>query len=188
MGIINVLDINVANLIAAGEVVERPASAVKELIENSIDAGAKNITVEIKNGGISLLRVTDDGCGMTAEDAMMSIKRHATSKIRKAEDLSAILTLGFRGEALAAISAVTKFRILTKRRESETGCSLVSNYGSSPKIEEAGCPNGTTVICEELFATTPARLKFLKNPQKRKLPRKLKRIRKKNNDINTLCN
>lgn len=163
MGIINVLDISVANLIAAGEVVERPSSAVKELIENSIDAGAGNITVEIKNGGISLLRVTDDGCGMSAEDAVMSIKRHATSKIKTANDLTAIMTLGFRGEALAAISAVTKFRILTKRRSDSVGCALVSNYGSAPKVEEVGCPDGTTVLCEELFATTPARLKFLKS-------------------------
>ena len=163
MGLINVLDISVANLIAAGEVVERPSSAVKELIENSVDAGAKNITVEIKKGGVSLLRVTDDGCGMSAEDAVMSIKRHATSKIKTAADLSAIMTLGFRGEALAAISSVTKFRILTKRRDDSAGTSLTSIYGSSPKVEEAGCPNGTTVICEELFATTPARLKFLKS-------------------------
>lgn len=163
MGLINVLDISVANLIAAGEVVERPSSAVKELIENSVDAGAKNITVEIKKGGISLLRVTDDGCGMSAEDAVLSVKRHATSKIRTAADLSAIMTLGFRGEALAAISAVTKFRILTKRRDDNVGTSLTSIYGGAPKVEEAGCPDGTTVICEELFATTPARLKFLKS-------------------------
>jgi len=163
MGIINVLDINVANLIAAGEVVERPSSAVKELIENSIDAGAKKITVEIKNGGISMFRVTDDGCGMTAEDAMLSVKRHATSKIKTASDLNQIFTLGFRGEALAAISSVTKFRILTKRREDNVGTSLVCAYGSAPKIDEAGCPDGTTVICEGLFATTPARLKFLKS-------------------------
>ncbi|MBR6049803.1 MAG: DNA mismatch repair endonuclease MutL [Clostridia bacterium] len=163
MGLINVLDISVANLIAAGEVVERPSSAVKELIENSVDAGAKNITVEIKKGGISLLRVTDDGCGMSADDAVLSVKRHATSKIRTAADLSAIMTLGFRGEALAAISAVTKFRILTKRRDDNVGTSLTSIYGGAPKVEEAGCPDGTTVICEELFATTPARLKFLKS-------------------------
>ena len=163
MGLINVLDINVANLIAAGEVVERPASAVKELIENSVDAGAKNITVEIKKGGISLLRVTDDGSGMSADDAVMSIKRHATSKIKTAADLSAIMTLGFRGEALAAISSVTKFRILTKRREDGVGTLLSCIHGGAPKVAEAGCPDGTTVICEELFATTPARLKFLKS-------------------------
>ncbi|MBQ0126317.1 MAG: DNA mismatch repair endonuclease MutL, partial [Clostridiales bacterium] len=163
MGIINVLDISVANLIAAGEVVERPSSAVKELIENSVDAGAKNITVEIKNGGVSYLRVTDDGSGMSAEDAVISIKRHATSKIRTAKDLAQIMTLGFRGEALAAISAVSRFRILTKRREDKTGVSLSCEYGSSPRVEEAGCPDGTTIICEALFATTPARLKFLKS-------------------------
>lgn len=163
MSLINVLDISVANLIAAGEVVERPSSAVKELIENSIDAGSKKIAVEIKNGGVSMLRVTDDGSGMSAEDALLSIKRHATSKIKTAADLSKIMTLGFRGEALAAISAVTKFRMLTKRREDETGTSLSCAYGSAPKIEEAGCPDGTTIICEGLFATTPARLKFLKS-------------------------
>ena len=163
MSIINVLDINVANLIAAGEVVERPSSAVKELIENSVDAGAKKITVEIKNGGISMFRVTDDGSGMSREDAVLSIKRHATSKIKTAADLNRILTLGFRGEALAAISSVTKFRMLTKRREDEIGTVLSCEYGSAPKVAEAGCPDGTTVVCESLFATTPARLKFLKS-------------------------
>ena len=163
MGIINVLDMNVANLIAAGEVVERPSSAVKELIENSVDAGAKKITVEIRNGGISMFRVTDDGCGMTSEDALLSVKRHATSKIKTASDLNQILTLGFRGEALAAISSVTKFRMLTKRRGDAAGTALSCAYGSFPKVEEAGCPDGTTVICEGLFATTPARLKFLKS-------------------------
>lgn len=163
MGIINVLDIKVANLIAAGEVVERPASAVKELCENSIDAGADKITVEIVNGGVSMLRVTDNGCGMSAEDTVISVKRHATSKIRTAEDLSQISTLGFRGEALAAISSVSEFRIMTKKRDAESGTLLVSKYGSTPEISEVGCPDGTTIVCEKLFATTPARLKFLKS-------------------------
>ena len=117
MGIINVLDIEVANLIAAGEVVERPANAVKELVENSVDAGARTVSVEITGGGIRSLRVTDDGCGMSAEDAVVAVRRHATSKLRCADDLAAIMTLGFRGEALAAITAVAKFRLLTKRRE-----------------------------------------------------------------------
>lgn len=163
MGIINVLDIKVANLIAAGEVVERPASAVKELCENSIDAGADKITVEIVNGGVSMLRVTDNGCGMSAEDTVVSVKRHATSKIRTAADLSEISTLGFRGEALAAISSVCEFRIMTKKHDAEVGTLLVSKYGSAPEISEVGCPDGTTIVCEKLFATTPARLKFLKS-------------------------
>lgn len=165
MGLINVLDISVANLIAAGEVVERPSSAVKELIENSIDAKANKITVEIKKGGISMLRVTDDGCGMSAEDALISIKRHATSKIRTSADLNSIMTLGFRGEALAAISSVTHFRILTKRREDDIGTMLECEYGGLPHISEAGLPDGTTVICDGLFAEMPARLKFLKSDQ-----------------------
>ena len=113
MGKINLLDISVANLIAAGEVVDRPASAVKELLENSLDAGATKLTVEIKNGGVSLIRVTDNGCGMSREDACLSVRRHATSKIRRAEDLDGIATLGFRGEALAAISSVSDFSIMT---------------------------------------------------------------------------
>lgn len=163
VGIINVLDISVANLIAAGEVVERPASAVKELAENSIDAGASAITVEIVKGGVSFIRVTDDGCGMSGEDAVTSVRRHATSKIRDAEDLASILTLGFRGEALAAITAVSEFRMMTKRREDSEGTLLSGAYGKVTDISSAGCPNGTTIICERLFATTPARLKFLKS-------------------------
>ena len=128
MGIINVLDIEVANLIAAGEVVERPANAVKELVENSVDAGARTISVEISGGGIRSLRVTDDGCGMSAEDAVVAVRRHATSKLRKAEDLAAIMTLGFRGEALAAITAVAKFRLLTTRAEDTEGTSLSGEF------------------------------------------------------------
>ncbi len=163
MGRINVLDISVANLIAAGEVVERPASAVKELVENSIDAGADQITVEIARGGISLIRVTDNGSGMSGEDAVLAIRRHATSKLKTASDLASIFTLGFRGEALAAITAVSAFRILTKRAEDEMGTELRGTYGKTEEVLSVGAPNGTTVICEKLFATTPARLKFLKS-------------------------
>ena len=163
MGIINVLDISVANLIAAGEVVERPANAVKELVENAIDAGASSVTVEIVKGGVRLLRVTDDGCGMSNEDAVIAIRRHATSKLRTAEDLSAIMTLGFRGEALAAITAISEFRILTKRRDDEEGTLLSGKYGAVETVKPEGCPDGTTIICENLFAATSARLKFLKS-------------------------
>ena len=163
MGIINVLDIEVANLIAAGEVVERPANAVKELVENSVDAGAHTVSVEITGGGIRSLRVTDDGCGMSAEDAVVAVRRHATSKLRRAEDLAAIMTLGFRGEALAAITAIAKFRLLTKRAEDAEGTSLSGEYGKVTDIVSAGCPNGTTIVCEKLFSATPARLKFLKS-------------------------
>ena len=163
MGIINVLDISVANLIAAGEVVERPASAIKEMVENSIDAGASAVTVEISKGGIVFMRVTDDGCGMSGEDAVTSVRRHATSKIHSAEDLSSILTLGFRGEALAAITAVSEFRMMTKRKEDGEGTLLSGAYGKVEEVASAGCPDGTTIICEKLFATTPARLKFLKS-------------------------
>ena len=165
--VINVLDFQVANLIAAGEVVERPASAVKELVENSIDAGASHITVEIKNGGVSLMRVTDDGCGMSRGDAALCIKRHATSKIKNASDLNYIITLGFRGEALAAISSVAKVRILTKRREDETGTMIECDGGAALPPEDVGCTDGTTIIAEELFANVPARRKFLKRMQPR---------------------
>ncbi len=159
---INVLDFKVANLIAAGEVVERPASAIKELIENSVDAGAKNITVEIQNGGISLMRVTDDGCGMSREDTEMCIRRHATSKVKDASDLAYIITLGFRGEALAAIASVSRLRIFSKRREDQVGTLLSSDGGRNVTVTETGCASGTTVIAEELFANVPARRKFLK--------------------------
>lgn len=151
-----------ANLIAAGEVVERPASAIKELIENAVDAEAKNITVEIQSGGISLMRVTDDGCGMSRADTEMCIRRHATSKIKDASDLGYIITLGFRGEALAAIASVSKLRIFSKRREDPVGTLLSANGGRDVKLTETGCADGTTVIAEELFANVPARRKFLK--------------------------
>ena len=162
MGQIQVLSFEVANLIAAGEVVDRPASAIKEMMENSIDAGAKNITVEIQNGGVTFMRVTDDGCGMSAEDLPMAIRRHATSKIKNAEDLDGILTLGFRGEALAAISSVSDMRIMSKRREDDMGALLEIKGGQLLGVTERGCRDGTTVIVENLFGNVPARRKFLK--------------------------
>ncbi len=162
MGKINVLSTQVANLIAAGEVVDRPASVVKELIENSIDAHAKNITVEIKNGGVSFIRVSDDGGGISPEDMPLALKRHATSKIAKAQDLNAIFTLGFRGEALAAISSVSKVRIISKTADNASGTMLYADGGDILEVREVGCPNGTTITVEELFANVPARRKFLK--------------------------
>jgi len=162
MGSIRILDFQVANLIAAGEVVERPASAVKELLENSIDAEATEITVEIKRGGTAFIRVSDNGCGMSAEDLPTALMRHATSKISVAADLDRIVTLGFRGEALAAISSVAKVRIITKRKQDVMGNLLTCEFGRVTDISETGCREGTTVIVEELFANVPARRKFLK--------------------------
>ena len=159
---INVLSFAVANLIAAGEVVDRPASVIKELVENAIDAGADKITVEIQRGGIAFMRVTDNGCGMTPDDLPVSIRRHATSKIKEAEDLDSIMTLGFRGEALAAISAVSRIRILTRTADAEMGNLLEAEGGNILRVSEQGCAKGTTVIVEELFANVPARRKFLK--------------------------
>lgn len=159
---IHVLSPHVANLIAAGEVVERPASAAKELVENAVDAGADAITVEIKSGGIAYLRVTDNGCGISREDVPKAFMRHSTSKIRNEEDLSHIGTLGFRGEALAAIASVSKIDLLTKRAEDKMGVSLNLEGGSTGKVEEAGCPDGTTIVVRNLFYNTPARMKFLK--------------------------
>lgn len=163
MGIINQLDISIANLIAAGEVVDRPASVIKELLENSIDAGATEITVEIKNGGVSFMRVSDNGCGMSEDDAILCLSRHATSKIATASDLDAIMTLGFRGEALAAIASVSKLRIMTRCEDSDMGTLVVSEGGVIKEVTESGCKKGTTIIVEQLFANIPARRKFLKN-------------------------
>ena len=157
------LDRHVADLIAAGEVVERPASAVKELVENSIDAGAKNITIELQNGGMAFLRITDDGCGMAPDDARTAFLRHATSKIRKQEDLACIGTLGFRGEALAAISSVSKIDLLTRAQDAENGVRLHLEAGQVLSEEPAGCPCGTTILVRELFYNTPARMKFMKS-------------------------
>ena len=162
MGKINVLDFEIANLIAAGEVVERPSSVLKELIENSIDSGATSIVAEIKRGGVALIRVSDNGCGMSAEDLPVAIKRHATSKIKNREDLEKIATLGFRGEALAAISSVSAVTIITKTAEAESGSMLVSEGGRILDISEVGCAEGTTVVVENLFFNVPARRKFLK--------------------------
>ena len=162
MGKINVLDFEIANLIAAGEVVERPSSVLKELIENSIDSGATSIVAEIKRGGVALIRVSDNGCGMDREDLPVAIKRHATSKIRQREDLESIMTLGFRGEALAAISSVSAVTIITKTAEAKEGSMLVSEGGKILDISEVGCSTGTTVVVENLFFNVPARRKFLK--------------------------
>lgn len=153
---------HIANLIAAGEVVERPASVVKELIENAVDAGASCITVEIQDGGMTFLRVTDDGCGMEPEDVKNAFLRHATSKLRTAEDLAAIGTMGFRGEALAAIASVSRIDIMTKSREAVSGVSLHLDAGTVTEESEAGCPVGTTIIVRDLFYNTPARMKFMK--------------------------
>ncbi len=153
---------HIADLIAAGEVVERPASVVKELVENAIDGGATQVTVELQHGGMSLIRVTDNGCGIPPEEAPTAFLRHHTSKIRTEYDLEAIGTLGFRGEALAAICAVSLIELLTKRQEYEFGTSLVLAGGELLESGEAGCPNGTTMIVKDLFYNTPARHKFMK--------------------------
>lgn len=155
---------HVANLIAAGEVVERPASVVKELVENAIDAGAARITVEIQNGGMTFIRISDNGCGMAPEDAHTAFLRHATSKIRNKDDLAAISTLGFRGEALAAISAVSRIDLLTKAADTP-GVSLHLEAGQITQESPAGCPEGTTILVRDLFYNTPARMKFMKSDQ-----------------------
>ena len=154
---------HVANLIAAGEVVERPASVAKELLENAVDAGASQITVEIRDGGMTFMRITDNGCGMSPEDARTAFLRHATSKLRSAEDLAAIATMGFRGEALAAIASVSRIDLLTKTPGSISGTSLSLEAGTITEESEAGCPDGTTIIVRDLFFNTPARMKFMKS-------------------------
>jgi len=154
---------HIANLIAAGEVVERPASVVKELLENAVDAGASKVTVEIRDGGMTFLRVTDNGCGMSPEDARTAFLRHATSKLRTADDLAAIATMGFRGEALAAIASVSRIDLLTKTPGSISGTSLSLEAGNITEESEAGCPDGTTIIVRDLFFNTPARMKFMKS-------------------------
>jgi len=162
MGKINVLSFAVANLIAAGEVVDRPASVIKELLENAIDAGATRVTVEIQRGGITFMRVADNGCGMSPEDLPVAICRHATSKIKDAADLDGIATLGFRGEALAAIASVSDLRIITRTADAEFGTCLSAKAGEVVEMTEQGAPVGTTVIVENLFGNVPARRKFLK--------------------------
>ena len=161
MPTIQLLDKSVAELIAAGEVIERPSSVIKELIENSVDAGAKHITIEIKSGGISYMRITDDGCGIAFSEIPTAFLRHATSKIRKADDLDCIGTMGFRGEALASVAAVARVEMMTKRECDELGGRYKIEGGEQTEYESCGCPNGTTVIIRDLFYNTPARLKFL---------------------------
>ena len=162
MNVIHRLDPHVADLIAAGEVVERPASVVKELLENSFDAGATQVTVEIQRGGMGLIRVTDNGCGMSPEDAGTAFLRHATSKLRDARGLEAIGTLGFRGEALAAIAAVSRVQLLTRERGAQEGTVLTLEAGEEIARSPAGCPEGTTILVRDLFYNTPARLKFMR--------------------------
>ena len=162
MSIIHVLDDGTINKIAAGEVVERPASVIKELVENAIDAGASRIEVEIMAGGTSFMRVTDNGRGMSLADAKLAIQRHATSKLREVDDLLSIATLGFRGEALPSIASVSRFSLLTRQADSELGTQVAISGGQEPDIREAGCNIGTTVRVEDLFFNTPARKKFLK--------------------------
>ncbi|MBR3241128.1 MAG: DNA mismatch repair endonuclease MutL [Parasporobacterium sp.] len=162
---IHVLDKNTIDKIAAGEVVERPSSVVKELMENAIDAGASALSVEIRDGGISLIRVTDNGCGIDQSQIKKAFLRHSTSKISSAQDLSFIRTLGFRGEALSSISAVSRMELCTKTKDSLTGCIYKVEGGEEISFQEAGLPDGTTVIVRDLFYNTPARLKFLKSPQ-----------------------
>lgn len=159
---IHVLEKQVAELIAAGEVVERPSSVIKELVENSIDSGASIVTVEIRRGGVTYIRVTDNGCGIAREDVATAFLRHATSKVREKDDLDAILTLGFRGEALASISAVSRVDLITRTADSSIGTHYSSEGGSDVEIEDAGCPLGTTITARDLFFNVPARMKFLK--------------------------
>ncbi len=162
MAKINKLPTEISNLIAAGEVVERPASVVKELMENAVDAGANSITVEIQNGGIKFIRVSDNGCGIAREDVKTAFQSHATSKISSADDLNSIMTLGFRGEALPSIAAVSKVNLITRTEDEEFGTSLNIEGGEITDIFDAGCAVGTTFIVRELFYNTPARMKFLK--------------------------
>ena len=163
MPVINILSPHVADMIAAGEVVERPASVVKELVENAIDAGARNITVEIKGGGATFIKVTDDGCGMAPEDAGMAFMRHATSKLHDERGLESIGTMGFRGEALAAISSVSRIELKTRRREDTEGCFVRLEAGEIQDMGLCGCPVGTVMCVRDIFYNTPARLKFLKS-------------------------
>ena len=163
MSVINILSPHVADLIAAGEVVERPSSVVKELLENAVDAGAKNIICEIQNGGSTYIRVTDDGCGMTADDAGIAFTRHATSKLKDEHGLESISTMGFRGEALAAISSVSRIELVTRQPQSSEGTRIILDGGDICDMSSFGCPDGTTIIVKDLFFNTPARQKFLKS-------------------------
>ena len=162
---IKLLDKNTIDKIAAGEVVDRPSSVVKELVENAIDANATAVTVEIKEGGIALIRITDNGCGIENEQIPMAFCRHSTSKIRSVDDLLFISSLGFRGEALSSISAVSQVELITKTSAQLTGTRYVIEGGEEKSIEDIGAPNGTTFLIKNLFYNTPARRKFLKTPQ-----------------------
>src|SRR6476660_1118820 len=161
MGRIHVLSETVANQIAAGEVVERPASVVKEMLENSLDAGATRIKISIEAGGKKLIQISDNGCGMVRDDAMLAFERHATSKIKKAEDLLCISTLGFRGEALPSIASVSRLRLETRAAEEPSGTVVEINGGKIARVEEAGLPLGTSITVRDLFFNVPARKKFL---------------------------
>src|SRR6266566_4969687 len=162
MGRIHVLSEAVANKIAAGEVVERPASVVKELLENSLDAGAARIKINVEAGGKRLIQVVDNGCGMVRDDAMLAFERHATSKIKDAEDLLSVATLGFRGEALPSIASVSRLRLETRAPEEASGTVIEINGGKIYSVEEAGLPTGTSITVRDLFFNVPARKKFLK--------------------------
>src|SRR5437016_10832325 len=162
MGRIHVLPEHVANKIAAGEVVERPASVVKELLENSLDAGSTRIRIQVEAGGKRLIQITDNGCGMTRDDALLAFERHATSKIQSAEDLLIVATLGFRGEALPSIASVSRLKLETRAAAESSGTILEINGGKIFRVEEAGLPEGTAITVRDLFFNTPARKKFLK--------------------------
>src|SRR5579859_6334927 len=162
MGKIHVLSETVANKIAAGEVVERPASVVKEMLENSLDAGATRIKISVEAGGKKLIQITDNGCGMVRDDAMLAFERHATSKLRNAEDLLSVATLGFRGEALPSISSVSRLHLETRAPDEDSGTVIEINGGKIFKVEEAGLPAGTSITIRDLFFNSPARKKFLK--------------------------
>src|ERR1700677_3895855 len=165
MGRIRILPDQVANQIAAGEVVDRPASVVKELLENALDAGANRIRVEVEAGGRRLIRITDDGHGMNRDDALLAFERHATSKLRSSDDLLSIATLGFRGEALPSIASVARVTLETRATEDEVGTMLEIAGGNMLRVEDAGLPAGTTIAVRDLFFNTPARRKFLRSEQ-----------------------
>ena len=165
MGRIRVLSDQVANQIAAGEVVERPASVVKELLENALDAGATRIRIEVEGGGRKLIRVSDDGCGMVRDDAMLAFERHATSKIRSSDDLLSIATLGFRGEALPSIASVSRLHLTTRAAEDAVGTEIEIAGGKMLRVEDVGVPAGTVFTIRDLFYNTPARRKFMKSEQ-----------------------
>ena len=162
MGRIHVLSEAVANKIAAGEVVERPASVVKELLENALDAGSTRIKIQVEAGGKKLIQITDNGCGMVRDDALLAFERHATSKLKNAEDLLSVATLGFRGEALPSIASVCRLRLETRAPDEASGTVVEINGGKIFKVEEAGLPAGTSITVRDLFFNTPARKKFLK--------------------------